>query len=174
MMGTLAKAWPVLLRLAIVAAFVAMVHGAGQKAGRAEVQGRWDAERVAAALASVKQTQEAAQETTRRHEVQQEISRVSNLAHARNQAAALAGAAAAERLRVAYADRAATASEAPSHPEAARQCQSEQAALAERLALCGRDIARLDAFWRAAHATGEACERSYDSLEPHVAARTGE
>lgn len=177
-----ARAWlEIGIALALVAGAVWIGHAIdvhnkrvrqeGVAAGRAEVQSRWDQAEKARAEVAAKAEAAARAEEQRRLAAQQEIIHANELAvtQARADASAARDAAARLRERVAAILASAGSGQAGGNPAAVTASAPADDAIRMCADLLGRADARLRVLAQVAdeaHAAGQSCERSYDSLTP--------
>lgn len=155
--------------LASAAWLVQHERALGEARGAARVQQSWDAERVSQQARAINEGAAAAAETERRVSVQQEVIRETTAQLDRARADADAARAAGQRLRDAQRAyiAAALAGAARLDPAAAPGGQAAGAP-ADLLADLQRRVDEatdgVGRFADESHAAGQACERSYDSL----------
>lgn len=172
--------------LALVAACVAVIawgahrEAEGNRAGydrgmavAARIQAAWDADKVRAASAALRESEAARAEEQRRAEAQREVVEAYERQIQKVRADAAIADAAAGRLRDRVAALVAAARQAAQHPGAAASGPATDDAtgmLADVLGRCVTRIRFLAAVADQRGAAGQACERSYDALSAATAA----
>jgi hypothetical protein len=158
---------------AIAAAVVAYqlwaghLRSAGKAEGRAEVQAKWDQERLQLQAVALVEHEANARETQRRLARQEENQRAQDAQLAAATRDAARHAADAEQLRNQNTATARQWRDALSHPAAGQDGQAAAEAIGVCADLLGRAVRRaglLASFAESAHAAGLKCERDYDAL----------
>jgi len=163
-----------LLYLALAAALVAGFfawqsheRGIGREEGRAEVQGKWDKEKIAQQEAVIAENQANAKETQRRLERQKENQDAQDKELAAARGDAVRNSADADRLRDQNADTAKRWRDALRNTPACIECAPAGDAivvLADVLARADRRAGDLAAYADTTRTAGLKCERDYDAL----------
>lgn len=159
------RAW-LALALVVAAAFAAG-SWRGHRAGAAEVQGRWDADRVQQLQAAVDEERGNARETLRRMDKQQENQRVQDRLLAQAVDAAARSDAQSERMRDQAADAARQWRDALGNSPSREDLEAAAAAISVCTDLRGRADRRADLLAKyadAARIAGLKCEADYDAL----------
>jgi hypothetical protein len=165
---------PYLLRAIALAAVLAALAGlyawrvsVERDVGRAQVQGKWDAERAAQLADQVERGRQSAAETQRRLDRHQENQRAQDEELAAARAAVHAVGVVADRLRDQLAANGRTARAAAGNPATGGQCEAALAASDLHAQLFLESLSRsraLAQYADAARAAGLKCQRDYESL----------